>query len=100
MIVFGRAIYNISHTNGTSDEVDTYIGTTATDCRGSYGEDAGNVLPAGLPTVSGWFITNTASRPFTVTAGTNTFFLNTIQFGGATTNAFYYGYIQAIFYPN
>ena len=89
-----------NHTVGTYDQVELFIGTTATDCTAAPGFSTYPTVPASAPTGSDDYPWTNPFGVFTVTPGTKTFFLNGIRQAGSTTVNFYWSGMEAIFVPN
>ena len=99
IVVQGKAIYNLSHTTGTGDQIHTFIGTTATDCPAEFGWADITYVHTTQPSA----VVNTtahATRMFDVAAGTYTYFLNSRQVTGGGTDRIDHGLLVATFEPN
>jgi len=99
IVVQGKAIYNLSHTTGTGDQIHTFIGTTATDCPAEFGWADLTYVHTTQPTA----VVNTtahATRMFDVAAGTHTYFLNSRQVTGGGSDRIDHGLLVATFEPN
>ncbi len=90
----------IDHASGTEDRGGVVIGNSATDCT-----DAAYlwpvVVPAAEPTYVGLPTPTFVQRPFPVTAGTYTFYLNGYMTTGQDAqDVFWFGNMVAVFYPS
>jgi hypothetical protein len=100
VLVQGLATVTFSHANGVGDEVDLFVGQTATDCPSTYGQFGIAAVFPPLPNAT--FI---HSLPvfgvYDVTAGAHTFFLNSILVaGGCSPCEIRHGGLTATFMPN
>ena len=95
VIVQANAVIQMPHTSGTSDQLQVWIGASATDCSGVYDRVIWET-PSALPTYPAVQRTFTVRRAFPVAAGSSSFFLNGISNGTPGVN-FYWGSMQAVF---
>ncbi|HEX6740034.1 MAG TPA: hypothetical protein VF310_17270, partial [Vicinamibacteria bacterium] len=99
IVVQARAIYNLSHTTGTGDQIHTFIGTSATDCPAQFGWADITYVHTTQPSA----VVNTtahATRIFDVAAGTYTYFLNSRQVTGGGSDRIDHGLLVATVEPN
>ncbi len=101
VVVQGAMMFNIAHTAGTLDEVDTTLSTTANTCDNFSPWAMFAYVSAAVPTGTYWpqvFM----QRAFNVTAaGSYTFYVNIMGFGGAGAgDAVRYSSLIAVFYPS
>lgn len=101
VIVEGSAWMELSHVSGTKDEMILLLDNVATNCYNAY-DEVHWTFTAGYPAFSYDNFTFAVRRAFSVTAGTNTFYLNGMMFSGAPAtpdDRFWYASLQATFYP-
>ena len=99
VLVQGLATVTIFHTNGVGDEVDLFVGQTATDCPPNYGQFG---IAAAFPLVptATWFYSLPVFGVFDVAAGNYAFFLNSISPVGCSVCQIRHGGLTATFMPN
>jgi hypothetical protein len=103
VVVQGRAGYNIMHTNGSTDIINTFIGATPTECLADFGFADLTLVADEMPSApSGIVAKGHAWRVFDVAAGSHTFYLNPRSGGGAGggNDRISYGSLLATFHPN
>jgi hypothetical protein len=103
VVVQGRAGYNIVHTNGSSDIINTFIGASPSECISDFGFADLTLIANELPsTPSGLVAKGHAWRVFDVAAGSHTFYLNPRSGGGpgGGNDRIIYGSLLATFHPN
>ncbi|MGZ6528139.1 MAG: hypothetical protein ACXVES_13240 [Actinomycetota bacterium] len=72
-----------NHTNGSFDETDFYVNTSSGGCASFTPFDAFAVNPPSLPTDI-YYAELHITHPFSVAAGSHTYFLNAKNYGGGT----------------
>jgi hypothetical protein len=100
VVVYGRAIYTFNHTLGSTDHINTFIGTSPTDCQPDYGLVDVTTVPPEFPTSALITRTGNATRVFDVAPGTYTYYLNPRQAQGGGNDRFGHGSLVATFHPN
>jgi hypothetical protein len=100
VVVHGRAIYTFNHTVGGTDHINTFIGTSPTDCEPDYGLVDVTTVSAEYPTSTVITRTANATRVFEVAAGTHIYYLNPRQAQGGGNDRMSHGSLVAIFHPN
>jgi hypothetical protein len=98
--VQAKGLLVVSHVNGVEDQVNAYIGTSATDCPSNDGLGDIIRIPAPLPNLLNWTMATHSLRVFDVAPGTHTYFLNHWQLRGSGNDAFVDGWLVATFHPN
>lgn len=99
LLVHGRALVNLAHTNGSFDRADIFIGTTNTDCSSGLGAAGSVAQPAALPTDTEYYHEITAIRLLPVTAGATNIYLNGVH-GAGSSSAVVFAGMDATFIPN
>ncbi|HEX6736891.1 MAG TPA: hypothetical protein VF310_01330 [Vicinamibacteria bacterium] len=107
IVVHGKASLRVQHATGTSDEIWTAIGTSATDCPPT---DFGRSIlitrvPAALPTFNSTsggtlVVQSEPVRVVDVAAGSYTFYLNFLPLTGGGDDDATHRSMEATFYPN
>jgi hypothetical protein len=100
VVVHGRATYTINHTLGATDHINTWIGTSPTDCTGDFGLVEVLTVPPEHPTSTIITRTGNSTRVFDVGPGTHTFYLNPRQAQGGGNDRLSHGSLVATFHPN
>jgi hypothetical protein len=100
IVVEGRAIYSFNHIAGTTDHINTFIGTSATDCPPDYGLVDVMTVPPEHPTAPVITRSAYARRVFDVAPGTYTYYLNPRQAQGGGNDRFSHGSLIATFHPD
>jgi hypothetical protein len=99
--VSANVVLLFSHTNATSDVVTAGLNETTFSCTGRIGDAFQYLVPSGAPTYVGEEVTLPASRTFSVTPGSHTFYLNGLKNGsGSDPEEFYFAGLTAIFIPS
>jgi hypothetical protein len=104
VIVEANVWVQLTHVNGTDDDLRLYIGTTATD-GGTFDEynQVAWKIPSAYPTASDINHTFTVRRMISISvAGSYTYYLNGYMASGysAYTDRFWYAAMHAVFYPS
>jgi hypothetical protein len=99
VVLQARAIYNLSHVAGTFDQIQTAIGTSATDCSPALGWSDLTFVDDSEPTAIR-NLTAQATRIVDVAAGTHIYYLNSRQTSGGGTDRIDHGLLVATFEPN
>jgi hypothetical protein len=99
VVVQGRAIYSINHVLGTQDHINTFIGSTPTDCLPDYGLVDVLTVPPEHPTAPSVTRTGHSTRVFDVAPGTYTYYLNPRQATGGGNDRLSHGSLVATFHP-
>jgi hypothetical protein len=99
--VSANVVLLFSHTNATSDVVTAGLNETTFSCTGRIGDAFQYLVPSGAPSYVGEEVTLPASRTFSVTPGSHTFYLNGLKNGsGSDPEEFYFAGLTAIFIPS
>jgi hypothetical protein len=100
IVVEGRAIYAINHMTGTQDHINTFIGTSATDCEPDYGLADVLTVPPEDPTAPNVNRSAHARRVFDVAPGTYTYYLNPRGVTGGGNDRINHASLIATFHPD
>jgi hypothetical protein len=103
VVVRAQAWIKLNHVVGTRDEVQLAIGTASNDCSGTGNSYSGRAAIASeMPTMATQQdVTLSIANVFPVTAGSYTYYLNGIMnFGADANDVFWFGNLQAEFFPN
>jgi hypothetical protein len=102
VIISGFIQLLAQHTNPNNDELDVFIGLSASDCSSQY--SGGTVIPSAMPTANNYFFMQPLHGDFSVAAGSTTFFLNEKPASGAGFGTGPYAHnvsrMTATFVPN
>jgi hypothetical protein len=103
VIVEANVWVQLTHVNGTADQLRLYIGTSATD--GGSGDQCNQVawdIPSAYPSTTNSNHTFTVRRMFSISmAGSYTYYLNGYMLSGSALNdCFWYAAMHAVFYPS
>jgi hypothetical protein len=100
VVVEANARMQLGHLNGTKDQLTLNLAATTTDCTTAPRDLVRWTIPAAYPSSVSEDYTFTVRRPFNVTAGAHTFYLNGVMdSGGAGDDQFWYARLHATFYP-
>jgi len=100
IMVNANAVLYTNHTASSYDDVQTFIGTSTTDCSTPLGLAGEYAIATGQPAFNSQKVTVTSMQVFSVpSGGSYTYYLNGRN-GGPDTEEFYWSGMTAVFYPS